>query len=80
VIRRLLWIFSVTLVLLFVCSRSLLLTSNGLELVWREKARLGWTADRYGRTSVWRNTREWTTTAVPALFQCGPDRRSNCAE
>ena len=31
-----------------------------LETVWREKERIGWTADKYGQTKVWRNTREWT--------------------
>lgn len=51
-----------------------------LELVWRNKQRLGWTAEQYGQTRVWMNTREWTTAAVPALFQCGPDRQRDCAE
>jgi hypothetical protein len=31
-----------------------------LDMVWREKERLGWTADKYGATKVWRNTKEWT--------------------
>jgi hypothetical protein len=51
-----------------------------LDLVWRNKQRLGWTAEQYGQTRVWMNTREWTTAAVPALFQCGPDRQRDCAE
>jgi hypothetical protein len=42
-----------------------------LETTWRAKARIGWTADQYGHTRVWRNTREWTAADVPALFQCG---------
>jgi len=44
-----------------------------LEFTWREKARLGWTADRYGDTKVWKNTSEWTSTDVPSLFECGAD-------
>ena len=50
-----------------------------LEHVWREKRRLGWTADKYGQTRVWNNTKEWTASAVPALFRCGRDGRSDCA-
>jgi hypothetical protein len=50
-----------------------------LETVWREKQRLGWTADAYGATRVWKNTKEWTATGVPALFRCGADLREDCA-
>lgn len=49
-----------------------------LEHVWREKQRLGWTAESYVQTRVWRNVREWTGSSVPALFQCGADGRSDC--
>lgn len=49
-----------------------------LDSVWRKKQRLGWTAEQYGQTRVWRNTREWTVAAVPALFQCGADHQSEC--
>jgi hypothetical protein len=51
-----------------------------LEGVWLQKHRLGWTADAYSQTRVWRNTREWTVRSVPALFRCGADRRSDCLE
>ena len=50
-----------------------------LEFVWREKRRLGWTADKYEQTRVWRNTQEWTASAVPILFRCGRDGHSDCA-
>ena len=49
-----------------------------LEGAWREKQRLGWTADKYSQTKVWNNTRELTTSSVPKLFQCGPDGHSDC--
>ena len=49
-----------------------------LEQVWREKRRIGWTFENYGQSRLWANTREWTASSVPALFQCGPDRRSDC--
>jgi ribosomal protein L40E len=49
-----------------------------LELTWREKSRLGWTAEKYGETKVWKNTNEWTITEVPSLFQCGADGHGDC--
>jgi hypothetical protein len=50
-----------------------------LERTWRQKQRIGWTADQYGESKVWKNTIEWTASAVPALFQCGPDGHSDCS-
>ena len=49
-----------------------------LEGAWRDKQRLGWTADKYGKTRVFNNTRELTNTGVPKLFQCGSDGHSDC--
>jgi hypothetical protein len=43
-----------------------------LETVWREKERLGWTADAYAHTKVFRNTREWTAFAAPSLVRLEP--------
>jgi hypothetical protein len=40
-----------------------------LEVVWREKHRLGWTAERYAKSRVFRNTREWTAYAAPSLVR-----------
>ncbi len=50
-----------------------------LEYVWRNKQRLGWTADKYSQSRVWNNTRDLTKNLVPKLFQCGPDGKSDCA-
>jgi hypothetical protein len=50
-----------------------------LEHVWRNKRKLGWTADKYSQTKVWNNTKELTMYLVPKLFQCGPDGKSDCA-
>ena len=49
-----------------------------LEGVWRNKQRLGWTEESYGRSKAWNNTRELTMNLVPTLFQCGPDGKSDC--
>jgi hypothetical protein len=51
-----------------------------LRGVWFEKERLGWTAAAYSQTRVWKNTREWTSGTVPALFRCGEDKQSDCFE
>lgn len=51
-----------------------------LRGVWLEKQRLGWTADQYRQTRVWKNTREWTAGTVPVLFKCGTDGESDCLE
>ena len=53
---------------------------TALQRVWLDKRRLGWTAQQYSRTRVWRNTKEWTNGAIPVLFQCGDDQRSDCVE
>ena len=37
---------------------------------WTLKERLGWTADVYGRSKVWKNTREWTQASAPDMFTC----------
>jgi hypothetical protein len=49
-----------------------------LEGVWRNKQKLGWSAETHGHSKVWRDTRELTMNKVPALFQCGPDGSSDC--
>jgi hypothetical protein len=49
-----------------------------LEGVWREKQRIGWTADKYGETRVWKNTKELTMVRAPHLFSCGSDGKTDC--
>jgi hypothetical protein len=51
-----------------------------LERSWREKKRLGWTENQYGQTKVWSGTRELTMAALPHLFRCGADGKSDCAQ
>ena len=48
--------------------------------VWRDKARLGWTRERYGDTRVWQNVTELSRRHAPALFDCGGDGRQDCYE
>lgn len=49
-----------------------------LEGVWRNKSRMGWTADKYSETKVWKNTRELTMSEVPQLFRCGLEGNADC--
>ncbi|HVG28496.1 MAG TPA: hypothetical protein VM864_02120 [Pyrinomonadaceae bacterium] len=48
--------------------------------VWRDKQRLGWAKDAYGRTHVWRSVREFTARTAPELFRCGADGETDCLE
>lgn len=48
--------------------------------VWRDKARLGWTRDRYAHTRVWKNVAEFTRRYAPELFTCGEDGTQDCTE
>ena len=49
-----------------------------LQNTWRNKQRLGWTADRYRQTRVWDATEKLTKTTFPYMFQCGADGKSDC--
>ena len=48
--------------------------------VWRDKAKLGWTKERYGQTRVWKNVNEFTLKYAPEVFQCGDDDKAVCAD
>jgi hypothetical protein len=49
-----------------------------LDSTWRNKRRLGWTADKYKQTRVWDATEKLTRAQFPYIFQCGPDGQSDC--
>jgi hypothetical protein len=51
--------------------------AEALERTWREKARIGWTRDRYGESKVFAATEE-TTFAGTSLFQCKENHHSDC--
>jgi hypothetical protein len=51
---------------------------EALRRVWLTKRRIGWIAERYAGTRVWKNTREWTAGEVPGIFRCGVDGASDC--
>ena len=49
-----------------------------LQSTWRNKRRIGWTADRYHQTRVWDATEKLTRARFPYMFQCGADGQSDC--
>lgn len=46
--------------------------------VWKEKEKLGYTAERYSKTRLWNNMRDDTLTYAPALFTCGASGQDDC--
>jgi hypothetical protein len=46
--------------------------------VWRDKARLGYTREKYFGTQVYSNVAEYTQKYAPELFHCGPDGQADC--
>jgi hypothetical protein len=53
---------------------------EALRSVWRDKARLGWTREKYAQTRVWKNVSEFTRRYAPDLFTCGRDGQQDCTE
>jgi len=51
---------------------------EALGSTWRNKQRLGWTADRYKQTRLWNATEQLTKAQFPYMFKCGPDGQSDC--
>ena len=49
-----------------------------LGATWRNKRRLGWTAERYKQTRLWNATEPLTKAQFPYMFKCGSDGQSDC--
>lgn len=54
--------------------------AEACDSVWRDKARLGWTREKYGETRVWQNVTELSRRHAPKLFRCGEDGGQDCYE
>ena len=50
------------------------------EFVWRNRARLGWTSENYGDSTIWLETRKLTREHVPELFVCEMNDYADCTE
>lgn len=53
---------------------------DAYEFVWKNRARLGWTWEKYGDLSVWQNIRKQTRDNVPELFNCPDKPFGDCTE
>lgn len=49
-----------------------------LEMTWKNKRQLGWTAEKYGQTRVWDATEDLTRGRFAYMFQCGADEQADC--
>lgn len=50
------------------------------EFVWKNRAKLGWTKEKYGDSPVWQNVRRQTREFVPSLFVCNVNEFGDCTE
>jgi hypothetical protein len=53
---------------------------DAYEFVWRNRKRLGWTAEDSRRSLIWRETRKLTKEYVPAMFVCDFSDYGDCTE
>ncbi len=52
--------------------------TEAFRSVWRDKAKLGYTSEKYSSTRIWANVAEYTAKYAPELFRCGADGQSDC--
>ncbi|MGD9564215.1 MAG: Ran-binding zinc finger domain-containing protein [Pyrinomonadaceae bacterium] len=50
------------------------------EFVWRNRHKLGWTAETYGGSNVWNEVRKQTRDYAPGLFVCDVNTFNDCTE
>ncbi len=50
------------------------------EYVWRNRAKLGWTRETHGNSTVWQGIRRQTKEFAPNLFVCDWNEASDCTE
>jgi hypothetical protein len=50
------------------------------EFVWRNRAKLGWTKEKYSHSPVWQNVRNQTRDNAPNLFICEGEEFGDCTE
>lgn len=51
---------------------------DAYEFVWKNRKKLGWTADAYSETVIWRGTLKLTREYLPALFVCDFNELGDC--
>ena len=53
---------------------------DAYEFVWKSRAKLGWTKDKYLHAPVWENVRRQTREYAPSLFICEGSEFKDCTE
>lgn len=53
---------------------------DAYEFVWRNRKKLGWTAESYAHSPVWRNVRRQTRENAPNLFVCETAEFGDCTQ
>ncbi|MFT3744986.1 MAG: hypothetical protein QM785_11925 [Pyrinomonadaceae bacterium] len=53
---------------------------DAYEFVWKNRAKLGWTRDKYAHSPVWQNVRRQTREYAPSLFICEGSDFNDCTE
>lgn len=50
------------------------------EYVWRNRNKLGWTEEAYGKTALWQTIRKQTAENAPLLFSCQHGDLGDCTD
>jgi hypothetical protein len=53
---------------------------DAYQFVWRNRAKLGWTKEKYAQSSTWRNVRRQTREYAPEIFGCRGKDFEDCTE
>jgi hypothetical protein len=53
---------------------------DAYKFVWQNRAKLGWTKDKYEQSNIWRNVRRQTREYAPELFGCPGKELDDCTE
>jgi hypothetical protein len=51
---------------------------DAFEFVWRNRRQLGWTAEAYSHSVIWRETRKLTREYLPSMFVCDFNDSGDC--
>jgi hypothetical protein len=53
---------------------------DAYKFVWQNRAKLGWTKDKYTQSNIWINVRRQTREYAPELFACPGKEFDDCTE
>lgn len=53
---------------------------DAYSFVWKNRAKLGWTREKYTSSTVWKNVRDQTREYSPEIFACQDKEFGDCTE